>query len=81
MPSPSRPGSSLALSPTTTSVGTYGQVEIQNVYTGVNLDFHAAASNAQQLEYDFTVAPGADPSQVHLRFTGAQGLASDGQGG
>jgi hypothetical protein len=64
-----------------TNVPTYAQVEVRNVYPGINLDFHAAAANAQQLEYDFSVQPGADPSQIQLHFDGAQGLTSDGQGG
>jgi hypothetical protein len=64
-----------------TNVPTFAQVEVQNVYPGINLDFHAAAANAQQMEYDFTVQPGADPSQIQLNFDGAQGLTSDGQGG
>ena len=39
-----------------TGVANYGRVAYQNVYPGVNLVYYG---NQQQLEYDFTVAPGA----------------------
>ena len=36
--------------------------------------------NQQQLEYDFTVAPGADPGVIRLAFSGAESMALDAQG-
>lgn len=58
-------------------VETYSGVSYASVYRGVDLTFHGAS---QQLEYDFTVAPGADPKEIRLRFEGANAveLASGG---
>ena len=50
-----------------TNIANYGQVEYQQVYQGVSLDYHGTQG---QLEFDFTVAPGADPSQIRLQFSG-----------
>ena len=60
-----------------TNIANYGQVEYQQVYTGVNLDYHGTEG---QLEFDFTIAPGADPSQIRLQFSGALSLSIDAQG-
>jgi hypothetical protein len=46
----------------------FGRVEYRSVYPGVNLDYYG---NQEQLEYDFHVAPGADPKQIALTFSGA----------
>src|ERR1700683_445153 len=60
-----------------TGVPLYSQVRISTVYPGVDLLFHG---DEQQLEYDFIVSPGADPSKVAFRFSGAKKIeiASDG---
>ncbi len=60
-----------------TNVPQYAQVEYQNIYPGVNLVYHG---NPEQLQYDFTVAAGADPGQIQLSFDGADQLSIDGQG-
>lgn len=44
-----------------TDVPTYGKVKYEGVYRGVDLVYYG---NQQQLEYDFIVAPGADPKQI-----------------
>lgn len=49
----------------------FGQVRYENVYPGINLVFYG---NQGRLEYDFQVAPGADPKQAELEFEGAQRL-------
>ena len=41
------------------------------MYRGVDLAFYG---NQEHLEYDFTVAPGADPREIRLRFDGAESL-------
>jgi hypothetical protein len=41
--------------------------------------FKREASN--RLEYDFVVAPGADPSRIGVRLEGAQSVEPDGDGG
>jgi hypothetical protein len=47
-----------------TNVPTYAKVRYQNVYPGVDLVYYGNQSG--QLEYDFVVAPGADPSAITL---------------
>jgi hypothetical protein len=54
-----------------TSVPTYAKVKYETVYPGIALVYYG---NQRQLEYDFAVAPGADPKQVRLHFSGAQRL-------
>lgn len=51
-----------------TGIPTFGQVEQHEVYPGIDLVFHG---NPRQLEYDFIVAPGADPKAIRLRFEAA----------
>jgi len=46
----------------------FGRVEYTSVYPGINLVYYG---NQGQLEYDFRIAPAADPSQIALSFTGA----------
>ena len=48
-------------------VPTYRSVTYTGVYPGIDLTYHGSG---QQLEYDFVVAPQADPSQVKMRFAG-----------
>lgn len=51
------------------NVPNYGKVKFAGVYPGVDLVYYG---NQRQLEYDFIVAPGADPALVQLGFAGAQ---------
>ena len=60
-----------------TSIANYGQVAYQDVYPGVNLVYYG---NQQQLEYDFVVAPGADPGSIRLELQGADSISLDDQG-
>ncbi|MFZ4790144.1 MAG: SBBP repeat-containing protein [Candidatus Competibacteraceae bacterium] len=48
-------------------VATYGKVQLQGVYSGIDLIYYG---NQRQLEYDFVVAPGADPGQIRVKFAG-----------
>jgi uncharacterized protein (TIGR03437 family) len=50
-------------------IPTYGKVEYPQVYPGVDLVFYG---NQRQLEYDFVVAAGADPSRIAWRIDGAR---------
>jgi uncharacterized repeat protein (TIGR01451 family) len=43
----------------------FARVRYENIYPGINLVFYG---NQGQLEYDFQVAPGADPAQAVLQF-------------
>jgi hypothetical protein len=60
-----------------TNIATFGQVEYQSVYPGIDLSYYGQAN---QLEYDFVVNPGADPRAVTLAFSGASQTSLDGQG-
>ena len=60
-----------------TNVPNYGQVEFQNVYAGVDLIY---VGNQQQLEFNFTVAPGANPNAIALRFRGQDSISLDNAG-
>jgi hypothetical protein len=55
-----------------TGIATYGRVRYEGVYPGIDLVFHASG---EHLEYDFVVAPGADPGAIRLAFEGAEGVA------
>ncbi|HZF19422.1 MAG TPA: SBBP repeat-containing protein [Burkholderiales bacterium] len=59
------------------NVPTYAKVHYQNVYPGIDLVYYG---NQHQLEYDFVVAPGADPSKIVLGFKGANKLEIDAEG-
>jgi uncharacterized protein (TIGR03437 family) len=50
-------------------IPTYGKVNYGQIYPGVDLIFYG---NQRQLEYDFVVAPGADPSRIAWRIDGAR---------
>lgn len=60
-----------------TGVNTYGRIKQHSVYPGVDLIWYG---NQQQLEYDFVVAPGADPSAIRLMFTGTEEMQLDDNG-
>src|SRR3989454_590674 len=59
------------------NVPTYAKVEYRDVYPGVNLVYYG---NQRQLEFDFIVAPGADPQRIRLGVEGADRLDLDAQG-
>jgi len=50
-------------------IPTYGKVKYPRIYPGVDLIFYG---NQRQLEYDFVVAPGADPGRIAWRIEGAR---------
>jgi hypothetical protein len=60
-----------------TDVPTFGRVEYRGVYPGILLAYYGGPGG---LEYDFTVAPGADPHAVVLNFRGADRVELDSQG-
>jgi beta-propeller repeat-containing protein/putative Ig domain-containing protein len=60
-----------------TGVPTYSRVKYESIYPGISLVYYG---NQRQLEYDFVVAPGADPRQIRLSVAGAQQLTVDAQG-
>jgi hypothetical protein len=52
-----------------TNVPHFGRVAMHGVYPGIDLVYHGEGG---RLEYDFVVAPGADPTRIALRFHGAE---------
>ena len=48
-------------------LSTYSRLKYRNLYPGIDLVFYW---NAGHLEYDFAVAPGADPQQIRLQIEG-----------
>jgi hypothetical protein len=58
-------------------VATFGQVSLGEAWPGVTVALAAHGANAEKV---FTVAPGADPSQIRLALSGATSLALDGDG-
>ncbi len=53
-------------------VATFARVQVQELYPGINLTYYG---NQQQLEYDFAIAPGADPRAIAIHFDGADKVA------
>ncbi|MGD0305832.1 MAG: SBBP repeat-containing protein, partial [Candidatus Acidiferrales bacterium] len=60
-----------------TDIPTFASVKYSAVYPGVDLVYYG---NQQQLEYDFVVAPGADPKQIAFNIDGANTLRVNKQG-
>ena len=51
-----------------TNIPTYERVRYEQIYPGIDLVYYG---NQRQLEYDFVIAPGANPKQIRLAFNGA----------
>ncbi|MGB8659959.1 MAG: SBBP repeat-containing protein, partial [Candidatus Acidiferrum sp.] len=60
-----------------TNVRNYARVQYRGIYPGVDLLYYG---NQHQLEYDFILAPGADPDQIRLSVAGARRVELDAQG-
>jgi hypothetical protein len=60
-----------------TNVPNYRTVAQRGVYPGIDVVYYGTQ---HQLEYDFLVAPQADPSTVQLSFVGVQDLRTDQEG-
>jgi hypothetical protein len=58
-------------------IPTFSMVKIGSVYSGIDLVYYG---NSDKLEYDFTVAPGADPSKIKLSIEGARATILDAEG-
>jgi hypothetical protein len=52
-----------------TQVSTFGKVRYESVYPGVDLVYYG---NQRQLEYDWVLAPGANPETIAWRYEGAE---------
>jgi len=60
-----------------TNFSNYARVKYEAIYHGVDLVMYG---NQRQLEYDFVVAPGADPHSIRLAFAGARQVRLDAGG-
>jgi uncharacterized protein (TIGR03437 family) len=68
--------------PARTKIPTYQRALQHNVYPGIDAVFHGEEGHGEegQLEYDFLVAPGADPSLILLEFDGARSVQLNDRG-
>ncbi len=55
----------------------YARVRVRGVYEGIDAVFHG---DGRELEYDFVVAPGANPDRIQLTFDGASRIHVDESG-
>ncbi len=60
-----------------TNVPHYAQVEYKKVYPGIDLVYYF---NNDRIEFDFVVAPGADPQSIGFSFPDADQCQTDEQG-
>ncbi len=60
-----------------TDIPHFAKVKYEEIYPGVDLVYYG---NQRQLEYDFVVAPGADPHHIALAVDGAEKVYVDSQG-
>ncbi|MBL8173668.1 MAG: hypothetical protein JNK48_03310, partial [Bryobacterales bacterium] len=58
-------------------VPVFEAIRYRGLYAGVDLVYHG---NTGELEYDFQVAPGADPRSIALRFAGVERMELSAQG-
>ncbi len=61
-----------------TGVPHFAKVGYEGVYPGIDLVFYGTPQ--RRLEYDFVVAPGADPAAITIEFAGAEALEIDTNG-
>src|SRR5579863_4870074 len=59
------------------NVQTYGRIRYRNVYPGIDLVYYG---NQHQLEYDFDLSPGADPTRIQFSINGADAVSVDPSG-
>jgi Bacterial Ig-like domain (group 3)/Beta-propeller repeat/Transmembrane protein 131-like N-terminal len=60
-----------------TKVRTYAKVKYEGIYPGIDLVYYG---NQRQLEYDFIVAPGANPHRIAFDVHGAKRIRRDARG-
>jgi Beta-propeller repeat len=60
-----------------TNIANYAKVKYDDVYPGIDMIYYG---NGRQLEYDFIVAAGADPSSIKLSVDGARKMRLDERG-
>ena len=58
-------------------VPVFSKVRVAEIYPGVNLVYYG---NQKRLEYDFNIAPDANPDSIAIRFDGADKISVNAQG-
>lgn len=58
-------------------VSTFAKVRVSEIYPGIDLIYHG---NQKRLEYDFDIAPGANPNAITIRFNSAEKISLNTQG-
>jgi hypothetical protein len=53
------------------SAPAYRRLRERGVYPGIDVVYYG---NGREIEYDFEIAPGADPSRIRMRFAGADSI-------
>ena len=60
-----------------TAIPQFAKVRYRDVYPGVDLIYYGTGGN---IEYDFQIAPGADPARIHIAYEGTSRLRLDQNG-
>ena len=60
-----------------TNVPTFAKVRYRDIYSGIDLVYYG---NERDLEYDFVIAPGADPRAIRFTVGGGEKLNIEGSG-
>ncbi len=55
-----------------TAVPNYRAIVYEDIYSGIDLKYYG---NGAEMEYDFIVSPGADPSQIAVQYLGVRSLS------
>jgi hypothetical protein len=61
-----------------TGIPQYQRVQYRAIYPGIDVIFYR--NRYEQLEFDFVIAPGADPKAIQMAFEGATRLKADSSG-
>ena len=59
------------------SVAAYARLRRTAIYPGINVVYYG---NGGEMEYDFEIAPGADPSRIRIKFEGADAVTLNDRG-
>ena len=59
-------------------VRAYKKITYEGVYPGIDISFYG--NNLGGFEYDFIINPGADPNNIQLKYSGAEGLSVSSEG-
>ncbi len=60
-----------------TDVPNYQSILMREIYSGIDLKYYG---DGRQMEYDFIISPGADYTQINIRYEGAKSLSTNDRG-